>query len=167
MRRTPSPAAALRLLLPPLLLLLLLPLRLPSLRYSAVLPQPCLIAVDGEAFLEGKLEPVAAGDAVAGVVVEVLVAHDACTGSQGRTRSVQRRRALPHRFDDASAGRILLLHGVNRARDRANHPPSMRPKSPSVAVSGVASTRRELNTLRLLFSMAPGAQGGGMHVLRN
>ena len=37
----------------------------------------CWIAEDGEAFLEAELEPVAAGDAVAGPVVEVLVGHDA------------------------------------------------------------------------------------------
>ncbi len=36
-----------------------------------------LVAEDGEAFLERELEPVAAGDAVAGPVVEVLVADDA------------------------------------------------------------------------------------------
>jgi hypothetical protein len=36
-----------------------------------------LVAVDGEAFLERKLEPVATGDAIAGPVVEVLVGDDA------------------------------------------------------------------------------------------
>ena len=36
-----------------------------------------LVAEDGEAFLERELEPVAAGDAVAGPVVEVLVGHHA------------------------------------------------------------------------------------------
>ncbi len=35
-----------------------------------------LVAVDREPFLERELEPVAAGDAVAGPVVEVLVRHD-------------------------------------------------------------------------------------------
>jgi hypothetical protein len=36
-----------------------------------------LVAVDGEAFLQRELEPVAAGDAVAGPVVEILVGDDA------------------------------------------------------------------------------------------
>ena len=38
----------------------------------------------------------------------------------------------------------------------------MRPKSPSVAVSGVASTRRELKMLSDLFSMAPAVCVGGV-----
>jgi hypothetical protein len=36
-----------------------------------------LVAEDGQAFLQAQLEPVAAGDAVAGPVVEILVGHDA------------------------------------------------------------------------------------------
>jgi hypothetical protein len=36
-----------------------------------------LVAIDGEAFLQRELEPVATGDAVAGPVVEVLVGDDA------------------------------------------------------------------------------------------
>ena len=36
-----------------------------------------LVAVDGEALLEGELEPVAACDAVSSPVVEVLVRNDA------------------------------------------------------------------------------------------
>jgi hypothetical protein len=36
-----------------------------------------LVAEDREAFLEGQLEPVAAGDTVAGPVVEVLMGHHA------------------------------------------------------------------------------------------
>ena len=36
-----------------------------------------LVAEDGEAFLQRKLEPVAAGDAVARPVVEIFVRHDA------------------------------------------------------------------------------------------
>ncbi len=39
-----------------------------------------LVAEDGQAFLEAELEPVAAGDAVAGPVVEVLVGNDALDG---------------------------------------------------------------------------------------
>ena len=35
-----------------------------------------LVAIDGETFLEAQLEPVAAGDAVARPVVEILVRHD-------------------------------------------------------------------------------------------
>ncbi len=35
-----------------------------------------LVAIDGEAFLQAELEPVAAGDAVAGPVVEILVRDD-------------------------------------------------------------------------------------------
>ena len=36
-----------------------------------------LVAENGEAFLQGQLEPVAAGDAVAGPVVEILMRHNA------------------------------------------------------------------------------------------
>ncbi len=35
-----------------------------------------LVAIDGEAFLETELEPVAAGDAIAGPVVKILVRDD-------------------------------------------------------------------------------------------
>lgn len=42
----------------------------------------CLVTVHGQPLLKCQLEPVAAGDAVAGVVVEVLVAHDACRHAQ-------------------------------------------------------------------------------------
>lgn len=50
------------------------------------------------------------------------------------------------------------------AESQASSSPSMRAKSVSVAVSGVASTRRELKMLSDLFSMAPmlrQGQGGG------
>src|SRR3546814_17833006 len=39
-----------------------------------------LIAKDGEAFLQRKLEPVAAGDAVARPVVEIFMCHDCGDG---------------------------------------------------------------------------------------
>ena len=48
-----------------------------------------LVAVHGQALLQGQLEPVAAGDAVAGVVVEVLVPHHACTEGRVQLSSAQ------------------------------------------------------------------------------
>ena len=47
---------------------------------GALVGREFLVAEDGEAFLEAELEPVAAGDAIAGPVVEVLVGDDAFDG---------------------------------------------------------------------------------------
>ena len=46
-------------------------------RPRALVGGELLVAEDRQAFLEAELEPVAAGDAVAGPVVEILVRDDA------------------------------------------------------------------------------------------
>ena len=67
-------------------------------RGRALVGGELLVAEDGQPFLEAELEPVAAGDAVAGPVVEVLVRDDALDGLEDWRRS--RSRARP-----GSAGR--------------------------------------------------------------
>ncbi len=47
---------------------------------AALVARKFLIAKDGETFLQAQLEPVAAGDAVAGPVVEIFVRHHAFDG---------------------------------------------------------------------------------------
>ncbi len=66
-----------------------------------------LVAEDGEALLEGELEPIAAGDAVAGPVVEVLVAHHTL-----HARVVHVRRRGRRRNDQAAVEDVerLVLH---------------------------------------------------------
>ena len=47
---------------------------------AALIGTELLIAKDGEAFLQGQLEPVPAGDAIAGPIVEILMRHHAGHG---------------------------------------------------------------------------------------
>ena len=59
-------------------------------RFTARLPmvgREFLVAEDGQAFLQRQLEPVAAGDAVAGPVVEILVRDDGLDALRNRRRS--------------------------------------------------------------------------------
>lgn len=74
-----------------------------------------LVAVDGEPLLEGELEPVAAGDAVAGPVVEVLVPHHALDAAEvavgGGVGGGQHEAGVEH-------VERLVLHGACGARER-------------------------------------------------
>ena len=75
-----------------------------------MLQGPHLVAEHGEALLEGELEPVAAGDTVAGPVVEVLVPHDAL-----HARIVQIRAGRRRGYDQAAVEDVeaLVLHGAH------------------------------------------------------
>ena len=55
-------------------------------RPRAQVPGEFLVAENREPFLEGKLEPVAAGDAVAGPVVEIFVRDDGFDAGDSRRR---------------------------------------------------------------------------------
>ena len=66
-----------------------------------------LIAEHGEAFLEAELEPVAAGNAVAGPVVEILVRHHRLDALVGGVRGGVRRGQHAGSVEDVEA---LVLH---------------------------------------------------------
>jgi len=78
-----------------------------------------LVAEHGEAFLQRQLEPVAAGDAVAGPVVEILVRHHAVDALVvGVGRGVGARQHV-FRVEDVEA---LVLHRAHvEVADRDDH----------------------------------------------
>ena len=69
-----------------------------------------LVPEDREPFLERELEPVAAGDAVAGPVVEVLVGHDAHDALEVAVRGGLRVRQHVLGVEDVQP---LVLHGAH------------------------------------------------------
>ena len=66
-----------------------------------------LVAEDGEALLQRELEPVAASDAIAGPVVEVLMGDDALDALEGRIGCGLRMREHRRRVEDVEP---LVLH---------------------------------------------------------
>mmetsp|Transcript_9555 Transcript_9555/g.31582 ORF Transcript_9555/g.31582 Transcript_9555/m.31582 type:complete len:469 (-) Transcript_9555:2-1408(-) len=77
-------------------------------RLRSRLLRKVLVAEDGEALLQGELEPVSAGDAVAGPVVEVLVRDDAEDAVVVAVRGSRGLGEDAGRVEDVEA---LILHG--------------------------------------------------------
>ncbi len=140
-----------------------------------------LLAVDGQAFLQAQLEPVAAGHAVAGPVVEILVA-DHCLDLRvvgiGRDRRIGQHIAraekiqalvlhrpeieVPHRHDHVAVQVQLQSEAPLVPDDRALEavlrmfePRQIRFGRPQLKTGGTPRTRRHM---RLAAVQAPGHQ---------
>ena len=143
LQAAPAPKAGSRLRLPP------------------PLAAPHLLAVDGQPLLEGQLEPVAHGHAVAGLVVEELVGDGACGwvggwvgGGAGVMERTHCERALSRKITEFMQGERLACTAA----------PCVERLCSRLANAATSCTAAQPLTLHVLVVVVGGGGGAGQDV---